>query len=97
MVGKRVWTSGPDGDKKKNGNLKPAISRFQDASNKAVEDDQREQIKNKLIDGVEREALEHYRKSKDEVSIHPVLRVFPPSLWVPWVLWVLLGGSKSNR
>ncbi|KAE9979288.1 hypothetical protein EG328_001011 [Venturia inaequalis] len=68
MVGKRVWTSGPDGDKKKNGNLKPAISRFQDASNKAVEDDQREQIKNKLIDGVEREALEHYRKSKDEIK-----------------------------
>lgn len=75
MVNKRAWTSGPVGDKKKNGNLKPAIARFQDASNKAVEDDQREQIKNKLIDGVEREALEHYRKSKDEVIIH-ALRKF---------------------
>jgi hypothetical protein len=68
MVGKRTWTSGPDGDGKKKGNLKPAIARFQDASQKAVEDDQREQIKNRLIDGVEREALEEYRKSEDEVS-----------------------------
>ena len=56
------------GDGKKNGNIKPAVARFQDASYKAVEDDQREQIKNRLIDGVEREALEHYRKSKEEVS-----------------------------
>lgn len=72
MVGKRAWTYGPDGDKKINGNLKPAIARFQDASHKAVEDERREEIKNRLIDGVEREALEHYRKSRDEVQCFPL-------------------------
>jgi hypothetical protein len=66
MVGKRAWTKVGKGDK--NGTLKPSIARFQDASHKAVEDDRREQIKNRLIDGVEREALEHYRKSEDEVT-----------------------------
>jgi hypothetical protein len=68
MVGKRTWAGMGNGGAKNNGNIKPAVARFQDASNKAVEDNRREQIKNRLIDGVEREALEHYRKSKDEVS-----------------------------
>jgi hypothetical protein len=83
MVGKRTWTSGLNGDGKKKSHPKPAVARFQDALHKAVEDDQREQIKNRLIDGVEREALEEYRKSKDEVGCSCALsqsRMFSDSI-----------------
>jgi hypothetical protein len=78
MVGKRNWPTG-FGDGRKGDNakkedkdsthqrIKPAALRFQDASNKALEDERREQIKNRLIDSVERDQLEEYRKSKDEV------------------------------
>lgn len=47
---------------------KPAAFRFQDASNKALEDQRREQIKNKLIDAVKGDELEKFRKKEEEVS-----------------------------
>lgn len=46
---------------------KPAALRFQDASNKALEDERRNQLKHKLIDTVKADQLERYRKSEDEV------------------------------
>jgi hypothetical protein len=73
MVGKCAWTTMALGDGKHRSHLKPSAARFQDATHKAVEDDQREQIKTRLIDGVEREALEGYRKSTDEVGCAYVL------------------------
>lgn len=46
---------------------KPAVFRFQDATNKAIEDQRRKNIKDKLIDAVKGDELEQYRKSEDEV------------------------------
>lgn len=46
---------------------KPAAFRFQDVSNRALEDERRNQIKNKLIDAVKGDELESLRKSDDEV------------------------------
>jgi hypothetical protein len=49
---------------------KPIGLRFQDVSTKALEDQRREDIKNLLIEGMERDILEEYRKSADEVNSH---------------------------
>lgn len=52
---------------------KPAAFRFQDATNRAMEDRRRTQIKDKLIDSVKGDELEEYRKSEDEVRRHLVM------------------------
>lgn len=54
-----------------NNRPKPAALRFQDVSNKALEDERRNQIKNKLIDAVKGDELENYRKSDKEVRTPP--------------------------
>lgn len=76
MVGRRGLNAFGNGDGparsfKKDANPyrpKPAVFRFQDATNKALEDQRREQIKNKLIDAVKGDELETFRKNEDEVS-----------------------------
>lgn len=84
MVGKRSWasTNGQKGGedtvrKELNGRgledgpkprVKPAFLRFQDASNKALEDDRRAKIKDKLLEEVAREQFERYRKSDEEIK-----------------------------
>lgn len=46
---------------------KPTAFRFQDAANRAVEDERRNHIKNTLIDAVKGDELEAFRKSDDDV------------------------------
>lgn len=76
MVGRRGLNAfgngtGPAKSKSKDGSNpyrpKPVAFRFQDASNKAMEDQRRDHIKNKLIDAVKGDELETFRKSEDEV------------------------------
>jgi len=79
MVGKRTWASNnglrngyaTSQDKDVNGSarLRPAAVKFKDAADKALEDERREEIKNRLIEGVERDGLEKYRKSKEEIKL----------------------------
>lgn len=47
---------------------KPALMRFRDNANRALEDQRREEIKNKLIDEVNREQFEEYRKSDEFIK-----------------------------
>lgn len=63
------------GDKKlsQNGDIdlgrpRPRVFQFQDAVDVAVEDQRRDELKQKLLEGVDRKAWERFRKSKDEVS-----------------------------
>lgn len=76
MVGRRTLKAFGDGSAKgkKDANPyrpKPAAFRFQDASNKALEDERRNHLKHKLIDTVKADQLEKYRKSEDEVQRSP--------------------------
>lgn len=78
MVGRRTLKAFGDGSAKgkKDANPyrpKPAAFRFQDASNKALEDERRNHLKHKLIDTVKADQLEKYRKSEDEVQRSPSL------------------------
>lgn len=57
-----------DDDSNRPGRTKPAALRFQDASNRAMEDERRNQIKDKLIDGVKSDELESFRKSDDDLK-----------------------------
>lgn len=47
---------------------KPAVFRFQDVTNQAMEDQRRKKLKDKLIDAVKGDELERYRKSEDELK-----------------------------
>lgn len=47
---------------------KPAIFRFQDGANHALEDERRNQLKHKLIDSVKGDELEKFRKSDEELK-----------------------------
>lgn len=47
---------------------KPAILRFQDGANHALEDERRNQLKHKLIDSVKGDELEKFRKSDDDLK-----------------------------
>lgn len=81
MVGRRFRPSFSNGrakDKKDENNPfrpKPAAFRFQDVSHRAMEDERRKKLKNKLIDAVKGDELEHHRKSEDEVC--PSTRISP--------------------
>lgn len=55
---------------------KPTAFKFQDVTNKAMEDERRNQMKNKLIDSVKGDELELFRKSDDEVPLCCLLRKF---------------------
>ncbi|KAF2430394.1 hypothetical protein EJ08DRAFT_670522 [Tothia fuscella] len=75
MVGRRPFTGGNnyanDYDSNKPDSLsrrKPKAYRFEDDSSKEMEDEQREQLKNTLIDGVERDHMEKYRRTTDEIK-----------------------------
>jgi hypothetical protein len=71
MVGKRPWTGRPKGPEPKDdaATRKRLIGlRFQDITSKALEDSRREEIKESLIEGMERDVLEGYRKSEDEIK-----------------------------
>jgi cation diffusion facilitator family transporter len=59
-----------NGDAQANGNggLKPKIWRFKDAANTALEDRRREELKNALLKGIDREKLEKFRKSDKELK-----------------------------
>lgn len=46
---------------------RPTLFRFRDAANTALEDKRREDLKKKLLEGVNREQLEEFRKSDEEV------------------------------
>lgn len=71
MVGRRGVNAFGSGRKKDDkSRSKPAAFRFQDASNKALEDKRRKELKEKLIDAVKGDELEQYRKSEDEVRNH---------------------------
>lgn len=80
MVGRRTLKAFGDGSakSKKDANPyrpKPAAFRFQDASNKALEDERRNHLKHKLIDTVKADQLEKYRKSEDEIKSFPNKKV----------------------
>jgi hypothetical protein len=47
---------------------KPAIFRFQDGANHALEDERRNQLKRKLIDSVKGDELEKYRKTDEQLK-----------------------------
>ena len=47
---------------------RPKVWRFKDAAMTALEDSRREQLKKTLLSGVDREALEKFRKSDDELK-----------------------------
>lgn len=47
---------------------KPAIFRFQDGANHALEDERRNQLKHKLIDSVKGDELEKFRKTDDQLK-----------------------------
>jgi len=47
---------------------KPANLRFRDATNKIIDDRRREEIKNKLIEEVDREQFEEFRKSGEFIK-----------------------------
>lgn len=47
---------------------KPAIFRFQDGANHALEDERRNQLKHKLIDSVKGDELEKFRKTNDQLK-----------------------------
>lgn len=84
MVGKRQQTippsyaNGNHGEDKKiqNGDVgfgrpRPKVFKFRDAVDTTMEDQRREQLKEKLLTEVDRESWEKFRKSKDEVRHHP--------------------------
>lgn len=48
---------------------RPNMFRFKDAADTAMADRRREDLKKKLLEGVDREQLESFRKSDDEVSL----------------------------
>lgn len=70
MVGRRAVNAFGSGRKKDDNPYrpKPAVFKFQDITNKAIEDQRREHIKKKLIDAVKGDELEQFRKSDDEVG-----------------------------
>ncbi|KAF3766821.1 hypothetical protein M406DRAFT_350276 [Cryphonectria parasitica EP155] len=47
---------------------KPTAFKFQDAGNKAIEDERRKRIKDKLIDAVKGDELERFRKTDDQIK-----------------------------
>lgn len=47
---------------------KPAIFRFQDGANHALEDERRNQLKHKLIDSVKGDELERFRKTEEQLK-----------------------------
>lgn len=51
---------------------RPKIFKYQDAVNSAVEDSRREELKNHLLSGVNREGWENFRKSPEEVSLRSI-------------------------
>ncbi|KAK3700645.1 hypothetical protein LTR37_015834 [Vermiconidia calcicola] len=51
-----------------NGNSKPKIWRFKDAVDTAVQDSRRDLLKKQLLSNVDREGLEKYRKSDEELK-----------------------------
>ena len=55
---------GANGDAKP----RPRIWRFKDAANTALEDSRREELKNSLLSGVDRDGLEKFRKSDEELK-----------------------------
>ncbi|KAK7748710.1 hypothetical protein SLS53_000732 [Cytospora paraplurivora] len=71
MVGRRMLSGDGSSRSRKDANPyrpRPAALRFQDASNKALEDERRNQLKHKLINSVKADHLERYRKSEDEIK-----------------------------
>ncbi|ROW16578.1 hypothetical protein VPNG_01464 [Cytospora leucostoma] len=71
MVGRRMLSGDGSSRSRKDANPyrpKPAALRFQDASNKALEDERRNQLKHRLINSVKADHLESYRKSEDEIK-----------------------------
>ena len=62
---------GANGDarqRKGNARPRPNVWRFRDAVNTAVEDARREELKKALLSGVDREGLEKFRKSDDQLK-----------------------------
>ncbi|GAB7340565.1 hypothetical protein MBLNU457_6979t1 [Dothideomycetes sp. NU457] len=61
--------SGHLGDSNNNNRgLRPAIFRFQDAANTAVGGQRREELKQKLLHGIDHDELEKFRKSDEELK-----------------------------
>lgn len=64
--------SHPDetGENGENGDAKPRprLFNFKDAANTALEDQRREDLKKALLEGIDRDQLEKYRKSDDELK-----------------------------
>nr|POE92993.1 metal tolerance protein 3 [Quercus suber] len=56
--------TGSNGDAKP----RPRIWRFKDAANTVMEDRRRDQLKSALLEGIDREQLEKFRKSDDELK-----------------------------
>lgn len=79
MVGKRAWdvsngsydagyASGKPGDSPKRPSNKPRISQFRDVGESALEDERREEIKKRLIEGVDFDSFEKLRKPAGEIK-----------------------------
>jgi hypothetical protein len=74
MVGKRTLTNDFNAnDPPQNGDIerglqKPKFTRFKDVVDMATAANERTKIKQKLTEGIDRESLEKYRKSKEELK-----------------------------
>lgn len=87
---------GPTQDNKKDvetgGMGRKRLFRFRDIANTAMEDRRREELKRQLLEGVDREGLEKYRKSDDEVSGVPY-----GMEWMEWTdIWRYPGQRKTD-
>jgi hypothetical protein len=51
-----------------NNNERPRAFRFKDTANAALEEAQREELKHTLLEAVDRDDLEKYRKSDEQVN-----------------------------
>ncbi|KAK0894018.1 hypothetical protein LTR02_012515 [Friedmanniomyces endolithicus] len=68
--GLHEYGNGNGNGNQQNGNAKPRpkMWSFRDAANTALEDARREELKKALLHGINRDELEHFRKSDDELK-----------------------------
>lgn len=67
--------------------IKPKIFRFHDVAKTALEDSRREELKKKLLDGLEEVDLERYRKKKEDVGAVLACRTCLPR-YMTYLLWL---------
>ena len=67
-VGRSHFQANGTGNHKGDARPRPKVWRFKDAAVTALEDHRREQLKQQLLTGIDRDALEQFRKSDEELK-----------------------------